>query len=206
MISLPSHFYAMVDPIAGHEPVDLAKTLLAAGAKILQLRMKRASARDFLAAAEAMAPLCRQHRALFIVNDRADIAKLAGADGVHLGQDDLPIEAARSVVSSQMIIGISTHRVEQAIAAERAGADYIGFGPMYPGGAKETRVGQGLENLRAVRAAIKIPIVAIGGITEGRVAEVLGAGADAVAIISDVVFAPEIESKVRAILSIAPER
>ncbi|HTY56713.1 MAG TPA: thiamine phosphate synthase [Candidatus Binataceae bacterium] len=206
MISLPSHFYAMVDPIAGHEPVDLAKTLLAAGAKILQLRMKRASARDFLAAAEAMAPLCRQHRALFIVNDRADIAKLAGADGVHLGQDDLPIEAARSVVSSQMIIGISTHRVEQAIAAERAGADYIGFGPMYAGGAKETRVGQGLEILRAVRAAIKIPIVAIGGITEGRVAEVLGAGADAVAIISDVVFAPEIESKVRAILSIAPER
>lgn len=206
MISLPSHFYAMVDPIAGHAPADLAKTLLAAGAKILQLRMKRAAARDFLAAAVAIAPLCRQHQALFIVNDRADIAKLAAADGVHLGQDDLPIEAARSVVGSGMVVGISTHSVEQALAAKRAGADYVGFGPMYAGGAKETRVGQGLDNLRAVRAAITIPIVAIGGITERTVAEVLDAGADAVAIISDVVLAPDIPSKVRAVLSIAPRR
>jgi len=201
MNPIRSHFYAMVDPIAGHEPVELARILLSAGARILQLRLKRAPGRDFLSAAEAIAPMCREHRALFIVNDRVDIAMLAGADGVHLGQDDLPIEAARGIAGSRMIIGVSTHSVEQAIAAERAGADYIGFGPMYPGGAKQTRTGQGLENLRAVRAAVKVPIVAIGGITEATVGEVLDAGADAVAIITDVVCAPDIPSKVRAILS-----
>lgn len=204
MNALPSHFYAIVDPIASHAPVDLARILLSAGARILQLRLKRASGRDFLSAARTIAELCREHRALFIVNDRADIAMLAGADGVHLGQDDLPIGAARSIVGSRMIVGISTHSVEQAVAAERAGADYIGFGPMYAGGAKETRVGQGLDNLRAVRAAVKLPIVAIGGITERTVAEVLDAGADAVAIITDVVGAEDIPSKVRTILSMVP--
>ena len=206
MNALPSHFYAMVDPIAGHAPVDLARILLSAGARILQLRLKRASGRDFLSAATTIAESCREHRALFIVNDRADIAMLAGADGVHLGQDDLPIGPTRSIVGPRMIVGISTHSVEQALAAERAGADYIGFGPMYAGGAKETRIGRGLDNLRAVRAAVKIPIVAIGGITERTVAEVLDTGADAVAIISDVVDAEDIPLKVRTILSMVPRR
>jgi len=203
MNALPSRFYAIVDPIAGHAPVDLARILLSAGARILQLRLKQASGRDFLSAARTIAELCQEHRALFIVNDRVDIAMLAGADGVHLGQDDLPIRPARSIVGSRMIIGISTHSVEQAVAAERAGADYIGFGPMYAGGAKETRVGQGLDNLRAVRTAVKLPIVAIGGITERTVTEVLDAGADAVAIITDVVGAQDIRSKLRTILSMA---
>jgi len=206
MKQFPSHFYAMVDPTAGHAPAELAQILLAAGARVLQLRLKHAGGRDFLDAAKAIAAMCRKHRAMFIVNDRVDIATLAGADGVHLGQDDLPIAAARSVVGHRMIIGISTHSLEQAIEAERASADYIGFGPMYPGGAKETRVGQGLENLRAIRAAVKIPIVAIGGITEAAVPEVLGAGADAVAIITDVVRARDVPSKVRAILSLADRR
>ena len=123
-----------------------------------------------------------------------------------MGQDDLPIEPARGILGSRMIIGVSSHSVEQALAAERAGADYVGFGPMYAGGAKETRIGQGLDNLRAVRAAVKIPIVAIGGITERTVGEVLDTGADAVAIITDVVCAQDIPSKVRTILSLVPRR
>jgi len=196
----------MVDPTGCHAPVELAQILLAAGARVLQLRLKNAGGRDFLDAAKTIAVMCRKHRAMFIVNDRVDIAMLADADGVHLGQDDLPIAAARNVAGQRMIIGISTHSLEQALAAERSGADYIGFGPMYPGGAKETRVGQGLDNLRAVRATVKIPIVAIGGITEDAVPEVLGAGADAVAIITDVVRAQDIPSKVRAILSLANGR
>ncbi|MGD0073857.1 MAG: thiamine phosphate synthase [Candidatus Binataceae bacterium] len=204
MKALPSHFYAIVDPIAGHSPADLARILVSAGARILQLRLKHASGRDFLSAAKAIADLCKEHQALFIVNDRVDVAMLAGADGVHLGQDDLPIAAARGIVGSRMIVGISTHSVEQAVAAERAGADYIGFGPMYAGGAKQTRTGQGLDNLRAVRAAVKLPIVAIGGITEGAVPEVLEAGADAVAIITDVVVSNDIPSKVGRILSLVP--
>ena len=197
MTRLPSHFYAMVDTAGGHDPVSLAETLLDAGVRIMQLRLKDAPGRDFLAAARAIAEMCRKRGATLIVNDRVDIAILADAHGVHLGQTDLPLEAARRIAGSNenMMIGISTHNVEQARAAENGGADYIGFGPMYPGGLRNNVAGKGLDNLRAIRAAVKIPIVAIGGITEARVAETLAAGADAVAIITDVVNAPDIASQ-----------
>ena len=142
-----------------------------------------------------------QRGATLIVNDRVDIAILAGAHGVHLGQTDLPLEAARRIAGPGMMIGISTHNVDQARAAENGGADYIGFGPMYAGGLKNNAAGQGLDNLRAIRAAVKIPIVAIGGITEARIAETLAAGANAAAIITDVLNAPDIPAKVRAILA-----
>jgi thiamine-phosphate pyrophosphorylase len=202
MTRLPSHFYAMVDPAGGHEPVSLAETLLGAGARIMQLRLKDAPGRDFLAAARSIAEMCRKRGAILIVNDRVDIAILANAHGVHLGQTDLPLEAARRVAGANMIIGISTHNVEQARAAEDGGADYIGFGPMYSGGLRNNAAGMGLDNLRAIRAAVKIPIVAIGGITEPRIPETLAAGANAVAIITDVVNAPYIRAKIRSILAI----
>ncbi|HKN11658.1 MAG TPA: thiamine phosphate synthase [Candidatus Binatus sp.] len=203
MTRLASHFYAMVDPAGGHDPVTLAETLLDAGARIMQLRLKDAPGRDFLASARAIAEMCRKRGAILIINDRVDIAILAGAHGVHLGQTDLPLEAARRVAGPGMMIGISTHNVEQARAAEIGGADYIGFGPMYPGGLKNIVAGVGLDKLRAIRAAVKIPIVAIGGITEAHVAETLAAGADAVAIITDVVNAPDIAAKVRSVLALA---
>jgi thiamine-phosphate pyrophosphorylase len=201
-MKLPSHFYAIVDRSAGHDPVELALTLLDAGARILQLRLKDASSRNFLAAAIGIAKFCRERSAIFIVNDRADIAMLADADGVHLGQRDIPIEAARPLMGRDKIIGVSTASVEMARAAEAAGADYIGFGPMYPGGLKNIQTGQGLENLRAVRAAVKLPIVAIGGITGATMPEVLAAGADAAAIITDVIKASDIGAKVRALIEI----
>jgi thiamine-phosphate pyrophosphorylase len=199
---LPSQFYAIVDPAGGHEPVDLARMLLDAGARILQLRLKEWPARDVLSAATAIARMSRERGAIFIVNDRPDLAILSGADGVHLGQRDLPLEAGRRIMGPGKIIGVSTASVEMARAAEAGGADYIGFGPMYPGGLKNIQRGQGLDNLRAVRAAVKIPIVAIGGITETNMPEVLAAGADAAAIITDVVKAPDLTAKVRALLSI----
>ncbi|MFZ0247439.1 thiamine phosphate synthase [Candidatus Binatus sp.] len=203
MTRLPSHFYAMIDPAGGHEPVSLAETILAAGVRIMQLRLKDAPGRDFLAAARAIAGLCRRRGAILIVNDRVDIAMLADAHGAHLGQQDLPLEAARRIAGPDKIIGISTHTVEQARAAENGGADYVGFGPMYSGGLKNIAAGMGLDNLRAIRAAVRIPIVAIGGITEARVPETLAAGADAAAIITDVVNAPDIGAKVRSILALA---
>ena len=101
MTRLPSHFYAMVDPAGGHDPVSLAETLLDAGARIMQLRLKDAPGRDFLAAARTIAEMCRRRGAILIVNDRVDIAILAGADGVHLGQTDLPLEAARLLVGRE---------------------------------------------------------------------------------------------------------
>ena len=201
-MKLPSHFYAIVDPIAGHDPVELARTMLDAGARIMQLRLKNVPSRDFLASARAISQLCHRRDALFIVNDRVDIAMLSDADGVHLGQNDLPLEAGRELLGADKIIGISTSNVELARAAEAGGADYIGFGPMYPGGLKNTQQGRGLEALAQVRAAVKIPIVAIGGITEATVPAVLRAGANAAAIITDVVKASDIAAKVQSILAI----
>jgi len=201
-MKFPSHFYAMVDPAGGHEPVALARTLLDAGARVMQLRLKDASSRDLLAAAREIAAICREREAMLIVDDRADVAILAGAAGVHLGQEDLPLEAARRLAGRDMIVGISTHSVEQAVAAERGGADYIGFGPLYAGGLRNNAAGKGLAMLREVRAAVRIPIVAIGGITEATMPAALAAGADACAIITDVVCANNIPEKVRAILAL----
>jgi thiamine-phosphate pyrophosphorylase len=190
----------MVDPAAGHEPVALAGMLLDGGATIMQLRLKDFGGRDFLAAARAISTLCHERGAILIINDRADIALLADADGVHVGQEDLLLEAARRVVGPNKIIGVSTYSIEHARAAEAGGADYIGFGAIYSGGLKNVKNAQGLERLRAVRAAVQIPIVAIGGITEATIADVIGAGADAAAIITDIVNSPDVASKVRAII------
>jgi thiamine-phosphate pyrophosphorylase len=205
-MKLPSHFYAIVDPIAGHDPVDLARTMLEAGARVMQLRLKNVATRDFLAAARAISQLCHRRDAIFIVNDRIDITMLSDADGVHLGQNDLPLEAGRELLGPDKIIGVSTSGVEMARAAEAGGADYIGFGPVYPGGLKNTKQGRGLEGLAQVRAAVKLPIVAIGGITEATLPEVLAAGADAAAIITDVVKASDIVAKIKSILAIKSPR
>ncbi len=201
-MKLPSHFYAMVDPLAGHEPVELARMMLEAGARVMQLRLKDACGRDFLKAAREIAALCERRGAMLLVNDRIDIAMLSGAAGVHLGQTDIPLRAARKLLGQDRIIGISTASVEQARGAQAGGADYIGFGPMYPGGAKQIVAGQGLAMLREVRAAVGIPIVAIGGITEAAVPDLLAAGSDAVAIISDVVYAPDIPAKIKRLLAL----
>ncbi len=202
-MKLASHFYAMIDPLAGHDPVELARTMLGAGARVLQLRLKHACGRDFLKAAREIAALCEPCGATLLVNDRIDIAILANAAGVHLGQTDIPLRAARKLIGPARIIGISTASVDQARAAEAGGAAYIGFGPMYPGGAKQNPTGKGRAMLREVRAAVGVPIVAIGGITEERVPELLAAGADAVAIISDVVYAADIALKIKRILGAA---
>src|SRR4051794_34508885 len=121
MMQLPSHFCAMVDTAGGHEPVALAKILLEAGARLMQLRLKDASSRDFLAAAKAIASLCREHQAMLIVNDRADIARLADAAGVHVGQEGLPLASARQIIGPGKAVGVSTHTVEQARSAEHDG-------------------------------------------------------------------------------------
>ena len=202
MIKFASHLYAMVDPAGGHDPVALATLYLDAGATLMQLRLKNEPARVLLSVAREISSLCRNRGATFIVNDRVDIAMLADAHGVHLGQNDLPLAAARKVAGADIAIGVSTHTVEQARAAEAGGADYIGVGPIYSGGLKQIAAGKGLDHLRAVRAAVRLPIVAIGGITEARVPEVLAAGADAVAIITDVVKAADVASKVRSILAL----
>jgi len=195
-----SRFYAMVDSSGPLPPVETAHLLIDSGARALQLRLKDFPTRDLVAAARSIAELCRRSGVALFVNDRVDIAMLVGAAGVHLGQQDLPLEAARRLIGPGRIIGISTHSVAQAREAEAGGADYIGFGPIFAGGTKRTTAGQGLAAIRQVRAAVKLPIVAIGGITEATAGEVIEAGADAVAIISDVLKSSDPGAKVRSLL------
>lgn len=134
----------------------------------------------------------RTSGALFILNDHADIAAAVGADGVHLGQDDLPIAAARRILGSKALVGVSTHNLGQARAAEASGADYIGFGPIYRTTTKDAGMVQGLENLRAVAAAVSIPVIAIGGITRDTIGDVMRAGAGGAAVIGAVCSARDI--------------
>jgi thiamine-phosphate pyrophosphorylase len=199
--------YAILDPeqTKGRAAETALPELLEGGIQWLQLRAKAMPPRDFLQLACAARRRAHSSGCRLIVNDRVDIAVACGADGVHLGQEDLPLHAARNLMGER-IIGISTHDVEQAKGAEAGGADYIGFGPMFGTATKETGYSaRGLEMLRRVREAVSIPIVAIGGITEGNVNEVWQAGADSAAIISDLLGANDIADKVRKILALRPK-
>ncbi len=170
---------------------------LDAGVRFFQYRSKTETRRQIYETCTVLSRMARQAGALFIVNDHADIAAAVDADGVHLGQDDLPIGEARKVVGTNAIIGISTHSREQATAAELAGADYIGFGPVFATTTKDAGGIQGVEAVRAVRQAVSLPIVAIGGIGHENCREVLSAGADAVAVISAILSASDLAKAAR---------
>ena len=206
MSCLPSRLYAIVDTAqtGGRPLVSVIDAMLAGGVSVLQLRMKDRPADEFLRLALTARERTTRAGCLFIVNDRVDIALAARADGVHLGQDDLPLEAARPLVG-EMLIGISTHSLEQAEAAERGGADYIGFGPMFPTRTKETGYGsRGVAMLESVRRRVGIPIVAIGGITAENVARTWNSGADAAAMISYLTQSDDITARVKEILDLKP--
>lgn len=181
--------YVIPDPVIGRgrDLIEQARLALDGGATALQLRLKNATSQEFYRTACLMKELCREAGALFIVNDRLDIALAAGADGVHLGQSDLPCAAARRLAPEGFIIGVSAHTPEQAREAVADGADYLGVGAVYPTGSKSDVKTCGVEGLKAVRDAVEIPLVAIGGITLQRVPQVIAAGADGVAVISAVV-------------------
>ena len=159
---------------------------LSVGVQVVQLRDKRASARALYDEAVDLAKLCHQRGALLIVNDRVDVAVASGADGVHVGQDDLPADRARPIVGSDLLLGVSASTVAEAIDVERSGADYLGFGAMFPTPTKSDAEYAGPAMLAAVKRQVRLPVVAIGGITALNVSEVLAAGADLVAVVSAV--------------------
>lgn len=201
----PARFYPIVDTLQNTRLsyIELARTILTAGAPLLQLRVKSGPTGRFVELAREVKALADRHCAQLIINDRADIAKLVDAAGVHLGQEDLPVAAARQVLGPDKIIGFSTHSLAQAEAAARAGiADYIGFGPVFPTSSKQRPDPvQGINGLRQVRSRVTLPIVAIGGITAATMPTVLAAGADAVAMIGEIVCAPDVETTVRSLLA-----
>jgi thiamine-phosphate pyrophosphorylase len=182
----------------GH--LEVAEKLIRGGARAIQLRHKLDDKSELLVIAQKLKELCSENGVLFIVNDYLDIALAVGADGLHLGQEDLPVKEARRLLPIDMIVGVSVNTVKQAKAAEGGGADYIGVGSMYSTSSKETARVVGPERLREVRGAVSVPLVAIGGIDKDNAGEVAAAGADGVAVISAILGAKSIEEASRQLI------
>ncbi|GMK37414.1 hypothetical protein PCCS19_04680 [Paenibacillus sp. CCS19] len=182
----------------GRSIVDVIEQALIGGADIVQLRDKTASKQDIRECAHKLRQLTRRYGVPFIINDYIDIALEAEADGVHLGQDDLSLEEARRLLGPDRIIGISTHSIEQGLAAQAGGADYIGVGPVYPTGTKPGRAAVTTSYVQEAAAQIAIPFVAIGGITLSNVDTVIAAGAARVCAVSEIVGADDPAAVCRA--------
>jgi thiamine-phosphate pyrophosphorylase len=182
---------------------------LDAGVTFFQYRNKNGPRKDIYETALMLARIAGNAQACFILNDHADIAMAVGADGVHLGQDDLPIEFARKLLGKEKIIGISTHSLEQAVVAEAAGADYIGFGPIYQTTTKDAGSTQGILGIATIKQAVTLPIIAIGGINRSNIQDVIRSGADGVAVISAILSAENItmtaENMIRSISNVGRE-
>jgi thiamine-phosphate pyrophosphorylase len=185
--------YVILDAGMLTEPAgDTAQKLMDAGVKLLQYRAKNAAARELWEESRTIAGAAQRAKCTFVVNDRPDVAYLAGADGVHVGQDDLDVEQARKVIGADRWVGVSTHNLEQFQRAAASSADYIAVGPIFQTSSKANPDPVvGTELLRRARSLTGKPIVAIGGITLERAADVLAAGADSVAVISDILKAKD---------------
>ena len=206
-IQLPN-IYPIIDIslISSDKIGKTAQAVIDGGAKILQLRAKKLSSREFLETARIIRKITKDKGAVFIVNDRIDIALLTDADGVHLGQDDLPVKEARRLLGNNKIIGYSTHNIREALEAKKLPVDYISFGPIFATKTKEdAQTPKGLKGLDEVMKAVKIPIVAIGGITETNMAHVLKQGVESVAMISEILAAKDISQKINRLISTAKD-
>ena len=180
---------------------EMVSRVLKAGVRWIQFREKTKPRRRIYEQSAEIRKLTKDANAILIINDHTDIAQAVDADGVHLGQEDLPIEEARKIVGKDRIIGISTHNLEQAVNAEEAGADYIGFGPVFHTTTKAAGTPRGISELRTITEKIHIPVVAIGGINLDNVESVFMNGADAVAVAS-AILTGDIEKNTAGFLKI----
>lgn len=196
--------YVIIDKRAakGRDLASIAAEAVAGGADIIQLRDKESPALEVVAAGKAIRRAVSADKAAFIINDRADIAVAVGADGVHLGQEDIPVGAARAILGKGKIIGLSTHSLEQAQAAQESGADYIGVGPVFSTPTKPDYKAVGLELITKVRKISKLPFVAIGGIDDTNAADVIRAGADRIAVVRSVCGAQDVRAAARRLKEI----
>jgi thiamine-phosphate pyrophosphorylase len=186
---------------AGRTVVDMVRAALRGGAPAIQLRMKHASAREMTELARALLAETRAAGALLFINDRVDVAIAVGADGAHVGQDDLPVHAARAITPPGFLLGVSAETAELARVAAADGADYVGVGPVYVTGSKaDAGDAVGVERIAEVAAAVRIPVVGIGGITIDNAPPVLHAGAAGIAVISAMMRADDPEAAARALL------
>jgi thiamine-phosphate pyrophosphorylase len=199
MIRFPTDLYLILDPavIPQRDLLGAAQEAIRGGVRMIQFREKNGGRKQTYETAVRLRDLTRQEKVILIINDDLDLAMAVEADGVHLGQEDLPIVRARAVLGMDRIIGGSAHTMDQALSAQKAGADYLGIGPIYPSPTKQARPPLGPDLLSRIRSKISIPLFAIGGISEQNVREVLLAGADGVACISAVLSVPGGTSDIR---------
>jgi thiamine-phosphate pyrophosphorylase len=207
-ISLPRIYPITDTTVSGLSHTEQVKCLIDGGATFIQLRDKHGGAKDFLHDAERAVAVARKNNVRIVINDRVDIAMALGADGVHLGQCDMPVDAARALLGPQAIIGFSTHNTSQVENAAALPADYLAFGPIFETHTKRDheRV-VGLNRLREVKDLLgDTPLVAIGGITEQNLRSALDAGADSTAVISDLLKEPsKIAEKLKRMLAVAAD-
>lgn len=193
-----SGLYLILDQqYTGRDIVSIAEEAVEAGADVIQYREKIRSKKDALTVAKRLRDITEKGGVLFIVNDDPAIALAVDADGVHLGQEDIPVEVARKILGAEKIIGISTHSDEEAVAAVRLAVDYIGFGPIFQSRTKMAASPQGPGGIKRIRNSVSLPIIAIGGITQENVVDVIRAGAEGVAVVSAILSAQDIKEAVR---------
>ena len=201
-LALP-RLYAILDAerLGGRRLEEICRALLDGGVRLFQYRDKRGTSREMFEAVCALVPIFRKQGGLLIVNDRADVALVAGADGVHLGQDDLPVELARKVLEPGQRLGYSTHNLEQLRQADASSADYVAYGPIFRTASKDKPDPTvGLDGLVQARQTTSKPLVAIGGITVDNARQVIDNGADSVAVISALLEAPDLAERAREFL------
>jgi thiamine-phosphate pyrophosphorylase len=183
--------------------LELARLAVQGGADVIQFRQKTGSTRSLIETAREMKAVCEAAGALLIVNDRIDVALAARADGVHLGQEDFPLALARELLGEERVIGGSASGLEEALACVRAGADYVGFGPVFPTTSKaDAGPASGLDGLRSIADAIDAPVIAIGGIDRANAARVMAAGAHGIAVISAVCCRPDPADAARSLCTL----
>jgi thiamine-phosphate pyrophosphorylase len=182
--------------LTGRTVLEDVGSAIRAGVKIIQYREKDLTTREMIDEAGKISRLCRENDVLFIINDRVDIALAVDTDGVHLGNEDMPYEAARRILGNMKIIGLTVHDVGEAIEAERIGADYIGISPIFETTTKpDAGTPAGIDLIKYIKKAVKIPFVAIGGINQDNIKSVLEAGARSIAVISAIVTKDDVEKE-----------
>lgn len=195
--------YLVTDPVlcGARGVLETCRLAVRAGVRAVQLRDKNACTRDLVRIAGSLCSLCRDSGALFMVNDRVDVALASGASGVHLGMDDMPVEMARRLLGEEAVIGASVRTKEEAAAARDAGADYLAANLVFATATKTDLDGPlGLEGVRELREATPLPLVAIGGLNSSNAEAVMKAGADGIAVVSAVMAAEDVEAAVRELL------
>jgi thiamine-phosphate pyrophosphorylase len=196
--------YAVIDTewLKGRKPIEIAQQMIRGGAKIIQLRCKAGSTKEFLEIAKDLKEICSKKEVLFIVNDSLEVAVTAKADGLHVGQDDMPVNEARKLIPIDMILGCSVSSVKEAIKAKNDGADYLGVGAIFATATKESAKAVGVGRIKEIKQSAGLPIVAIGGINKGNLSNVIKAGADGAAVISAILGAENIEKATKELINI----